>query len=55
MTSEPEFPDDRGVVLLLGNWGSEATYFWLRDEKLKQLVAGIGSPRILEIAVPVST
>jgi hypothetical protein len=54
MTSNPIAPDDRGVELLLGNWGGEATYFWLRDERLKELVASIGRPRILEIAVPVS-
>jgi hypothetical protein len=54
MTSDPVAPDDGGVKLLLGNWGGEATYFWLRDDRLQKLVAGIGRPRILEIAVPVS-
>src|SRR5258708_5375972 len=54
MTSDPIRLDNRGVELLLGNWGGEATYFWLENERLKKLVAGIGCPRILEIAVPVS-
>jgi hypothetical protein len=54
MTSDPTAPDDGGVRLLLGNWGGEATYFWLEDERLKKLVAVIGRARILEIAIPVS-
>jgi hypothetical protein len=54
MTSDPAPPDDGGVKRLLGNWGGEATYFWLRNKRLQRLVAGIGRPRIVEIAVPVS-
>lgn len=54
MTSDPVTPNDHGVKLLLGNWGGEATYFWLEDKRLKRLVAGIGRPRILEIAVPIA-
>jgi hypothetical protein len=54
MVSEPVATDDTGVELLLGHWGGEATYFWQRDERLVQLVAGIGQPRILEIAVPIA-
>ncbi len=54
MTSDPVATDDRGVKLLLGNWGGEATYFWLRNKRLQKLVAKIGHPRILEIAVPAS-
>jgi hypothetical protein len=37
---------------LVENWGSESTYFRLEDERLKSLVATIGRPRILEVAVP---
>jgi len=53
LTSDPVRVDDGGVKLLLENWGGEATYFWLKDERLEELVAGIGQPRILEVAVPV--
>jgi hypothetical protein len=54
LTSDPVLTDDSGVELLLGNWGGEATYFWLEDKRLDKLVAEIGRPRILEIAVPVA-
>ncbi|WFU71467.1 hypothetical protein [Bradyrhizobium sp. CB2312] len=30
-----------------------ATYFWLEDERLEKLVAGMGRARMLEVAVPV--
>lgn len=52
MVSYPVTVDDSGVELLLGNWGGEAVYFWLRDRELEKLVAGIGQPRVLELAVP---
>ena len=55
MTSDPVLTDDSGVELLLGNWGGEATYFWLEDKRLEKVVAEIGQPRILEIAVPVAS
>jgi hypothetical protein len=55
MTSDPVATDDSGVEPLLGNWGGEATYFWLEDKRLKTLVARIGRPRILEIAVPITS
>lgn len=52
MTSCP-VPINSGLVdLLLQNWGGEGVYFWLKDEKLKALVAGIGKPRVIEVAVP---
>jgi hypothetical protein len=52
MTSHPLGSDDGGVMPLLGSWGGEAIYFWLQDATLKKLVAGIGKPRVLELAVP---
>ncbi len=55
MTSDPILTEDSGVELLLGNWGGEATYFWLRVKRLEKLVARIGRPRILEIAVPITS
>jgi hypothetical protein len=54
LVSDPVRTDDGGVKLLLENWGGESTYFWLEDERLKELVAKIGRPRILEVAVPIA-
>jgi hypothetical protein len=54
MTSQPVAIEGSGVELLLGNWGGEGVYFWLQDAKLKELVAGIGKPRVLEMAVPLN-
>lgn len=53
MTSDPVEIGDGGVELLLANWGGESTYFWLEDERLEKLVAGMGMPRVLELAVPI--
>lgn len=54
MTSHPLDVEDGGVELLLGNWGGEAAYFWLRDPELIALVAVIGRPRVLEVVVPIA-
>lgn len=55
MTSHPMDIEDGGVTLLLGNWGGESAYFWLRDPTLEALVARLGVPRVLEVAVPLDT
>ncbi|MBQ8105571.1 MULTISPECIES: hypothetical protein [unclassified Afipia] len=52
--SRPFDPMYSGVELLLNNWGGEAAYFWLQDQKLKNRVSNIGRPYVLEIAVPIS-
>jgi hypothetical protein len=52
MTSHLVEIGDGGVTLLLGNWGGEAVYFWLDDPQLKEAVAGIGKPRVVEVCVP---
>lgn len=52
MVSYPVPPDDSGVELLLGHWGGEVAYFWLRDQDLIDRVAGVGRARVVEIAVP---
>lgn len=54
MVSTPVPIDDGGVELLLENWGGESTYFWLEDERLERLVASLGRPRVIEIAVPLA-
>lgn len=52
MVSHPVSSDNRGVELLLQNWGGEGVYFWLRDAQLIELVKGLGRPRVIELAVP---
>jgi hypothetical protein len=52
MTSHPVEIGDGGVEPLLSSWGGEAVYFWLQDPQLKVVVAGLGKPRIIEVAVP---
>lgn len=52
MVSHPVDVEDSGVELLLESWGGESAYFWQRDPELQQLLKGIGTPRVLEIAVP---
>lgn len=54
MVSTPVSPDDRGVELLLGHWGGEVAYFWLRDQGLIDRVRSIGRGRVIEVAVPMS-
>jgi hypothetical protein len=51
MTSHPLDVEDGGVTLLLANWGGEVVYFWLQDVDLERIVAGIGSPRVIEVGV----
>ena len=52
MVSHPVDIEDGGVELLLESWGGESAYFWQRDLGLQALLKGIGTPRVLEIAVP---
>lgn len=52
MVSHPVGIEDSGVELLLESWGGECAYFWQRDPQLQKLLTGIGTPRVLEIFVP---
>jgi len=54
MTSHPVAPDDSGVELLVGQWGGEVAYFWLRDQALIDRVAALGRGRVVEVAVPIA-
>lgn len=54
MVSHPFDIKDGGVELLLQHWGGEGVYFWLEDKAHIELVQGIGRPRIIEVAVPLS-
>jgi hypothetical protein len=48
--------DDHGVTRLLGMWGGEAAYWTLQqDPDYKARLGGIGVPRIVELAVPLSS
>ncbi len=53
MVSKPLPLDDSGVRPLIKFWGGEVAYFWLKDERLKQKLAAVGAPRIVECNVPV--
>ncbi|MCR9273250.1 MULTISPECIES: hypothetical protein [Mameliella] len=44
---------DRGVELLLGNWGGEVVYFHQRNEALRRKLGTLGAPRVAEVAVEV--
>lgn len=54
MVSHPVDILDSGVELLLESWGGESAYFWQRNPELQLLLQGIGTPRVLEIAMPLS-
>ncbi|MFS8145727.1 hypothetical protein [Rhizobium sp. BR 249] len=54
MVSHPYAITDGGVELLLQHWGGEGVYFWLKDLAHIKLVQGIGRPRVIELAVPLS-
>jgi hypothetical protein len=54
MASHPISIDDSGVVPLMKHWGGEVASMWSKDEVLLALLASIGQPRVIEIAVPVS-
>ncbi len=55
MTSHPIAIDDFGVTPLMKHWGGEVASMWLKDEELLATLAAIGKPRIIEIAVPLSS
>lgn len=54
MTSHPIGPDSSAVSELLGHWGGEVTYMWLREPPLVAKLQVLGRPRIIEIAAPLS-
>lgn len=54
MVSHPVAPDDGGVGRLMTYWGGEVAFLGMNDTTLLAPVARIGSPRILELAVPLS-
>lgn len=54
MVSHPYPTTHGGVELLLQHWGGEGVYFCLKDPAHIELVQGIGRPRVIEVAVPLS-
>jgi hypothetical protein len=54
MSSHPLRVDNHGVRPLLSSWGGESVYFWLENKELQTLVSSIGTPRVVELAVPMS-
>jgi hypothetical protein len=55
MTSHPLPISYSGVIPLLASWGGEAAYFWQQDSGLMELLKKIGAPRLIEVAVPLSS
>ena len=55
MTSAPYPPEYPGVQPLMQHWGGEVAFAWLEDGALLDRLARIGSARILEVAVPLSS
>lgn len=54
VTDRALHPSDSGVELLLGHWGGEVVYFWQQDETLINRLQRLGTPVVLELAVPVA-
>lgn len=55
LTSHPKCITDSGVTRLLQYWGGEVASFWTDDEALLDPIRAIGRPRVLEVAVPLSS
>ncbi len=53
MVSHPVYVEGSSVEPLLESWGGESAYFWQRDPDLQLLLKSIGTPRVLEIAMPI--
>lgn len=52
MTSHPTPVDNRGVEPLMKHWGGEVASMWVRNETFFALLASLGKPRIIGVAVP---
>jgi hypothetical protein len=55
MNSHPIAIDDGGVEPLMAHWGGEVASMHMQDEAQLAPLAAIGRPRILEVAVPLSS
>lgn len=54
MTSHPIAIDDSLVSRLLAYWGGEVASFWTSDPALLEALGGVGRPRVVELAMPLS-
>ncbi|KAB2684332.1 hypothetical protein [Brucella tritici] len=54
MTSHPTNPEDSGVAPLMKHWGGEVAWMWVNDPELLTPLQQIGTPRIIEIAIPLA-
>lgn len=54
LASCPVVIADHGVQPLLGHWGGEVVYMWLKNPDLIQTVQKIGRATVLEVCVPLS-
>ena len=52
LVSHPQEVNDGGVTSLLGHWGGEVTYMYVKDRDLISALRGIGQPRIVEVIAP---
>lgn len=53
-TNIPLSHNDSGVIPLLGSWGGESAYFWLKDKSISEKLKKIGAPRIIELETDLS-
>ena len=53
-TAQPYPLDDSGVTGLMDAWGGESINFNHRSGRLRELLETLGSPRVLEVAVPLA-
>ena len=54
MTSHPTAIHDSGVEPLLARWGGEVAAFWTKDPELRAVLAALGKPKVIELAVPMT-
>lgn len=54
LAAQPYPIDDSGVVELLATWGGESIGFNHRSGRLRDMLKGVGRPRVLEMHIPLS-
>jgi hypothetical protein len=54
MTSHPIEIQDSGVERLMKFWGGEVASFWTKDAALLAVLAALGKPRVIELAIPLA-
>jgi len=54
MVSHPTAVDNSGVVPLMARWGGEVASFWTKEAALVGPLTVLGTPRVIELAVPLA-